>query len=346
MKCISLLKSQSMIIIAITLLYGCSSSTVTVTSDPTSIPNTITPVPSEISSSTADDVVLLHIISGHSKRVLDVVFSAEGDLLASSSQDMTIRLWNVKSGEEVHTFEMKSVDMADIDISIGNLLASGEAIWDLVSMLEIHVLERGSPFPASVAFSPDGSVLALGLYEQQITLWDVVNGELVYVFDMQEDNRTKAMEFSPDGTLLAVGVHDGTVRLLDVVSGKIVSMLKYTGETDIHDLTFSPDGKYLASGGRVSAVVLWNVESGDIVKTFRLTDHAISMDFSPDGRILATAGGGRYEVQLWDVESGTRLYSMPHDDQISSIAFSPDGKMLAVGCFDSNIYLWEVPTNP
>jgi len=334
-------------IIAIALLYGCSPAAAPVSNDPVSNLNTIPPGTGVISRSTAEDVVLLHTFSGHSNRVLDVAFSAQGKYIASSSQDMNIKLWDVRSEQEVHTFRMKSVDMSDIDISIdGNMLASGEAIWDLDSMQEIHALERGSQFPASVAFSPDGSVLALGLFDQQITLWDVTSGQPVYTFDKQEENRTKRMEFSPDGALLAVGVIDGTVRLLDIASGKIIDILKYGGETDIHDLAFSPDGNYLASGGRVPAVILWDVASGEVVRTFRLTDNSISMDFSPDGTILASAGGYEHEVLLWDVESGKLLHSLPHNDQITSIAFSPDGKLLAVGCFDNRIYSWGIPMNP
>jgi WD40 repeat protein len=355
MRCNNFIKAQ-ITIVAIAILYGCNPISVPASNEPDSIlntstpvpiPNAITPTPSVTYSSTTGNAILLHTFSGHGGRVLDVAFSAQGEFLASSGQDRNIRLWDVRSAQEVHTFRMNSVDMADIDISIGrNLLASGEAIWDLESLQEIHALERGSPFPGSVAFSPDGSVLALGLFEQQITLWDVTSGQPVYTFDRQEENRTKRMDFSPDGTLLAVGVIDGTVRLLDVASGEIVIILKYRGETDIHDLAFSPDGNYLASGGRVPAVILWDVTSGEVVRTFRLTDNAISMNFSPDGTILATTGGYEHEVRLWDVESGNLLHSLPHNDHLSSVAFSPDGRLLAAGCYDSNIYLWEIPANP
>ena len=335
-------------ILAIAALYGCNPTSVPEDNEPLSTPNTITSVPGMIPNHTAENVVLWHIFHGHSGRVLDIAFSARGEFLASSDQDMNIRLWDVRSGQEVHTFRMNSVDMADIDISTErNLLASGEAIWDLESMQEIHTLERGSPYPGFVAFSPDGSaVLALGLFEQQITLWDVTSGQPAYTFDRLDENRTKRMEFSPDGTLLAVGVIDGTVRLLDVASGEMVTILAYNGETDIHDLAFSPDGNYLASGGRVPAVILWDVESGEVVRIFRLTDNAISMDFSPDGTILATTGGYEHEVRLWDVESGNLIHSLPHNDPLTSVAFSPDGRLLAVGCCDGNIYVWEILVNP
>ena len=338
--------------IAVALLCACSSASTpesgepvfpSQTVTPVLLPNTVTPVPARTPHSPTGYPLPVRSIQGHSKRVLDVAFSEHGKFLASSSQDMNIKLWDVASGEELHTIPMTSVDMADIDISASrNLLASAEAIWNIESMQEIYVLERGLIYPGFVTFSPDGTALALGLFEQQVTLWDVTGGQPLYSFERQEENRTKSMDFSPDGALLAVGVIDGTVRLYDVASGKIDKILKYSGETDIHHVVFSPDGKYLATGGRQPAVILWDVENGEVVKIFGLTDNAISMDFSPDGMILATAGGSEHEVRLWDVESGNLLLSLPHKDQLSSLVFSPDGKLLAVGSFDGSIYLWEV----
>jgi WD40 repeat protein len=332
---------------AIVISSGCGQNTSHVNNfhlSPTSTSTTDLPV---ISVNNAENVNLVQILSGHSRGVLDVVFSPQGDYLASSGRDLNIKLWDVQSWEEVHAFQMSSVDMADIDISSsGNLLATGEAIWDLETREELHVLERGSHYPAFVAFSPDGSRLALGLLEEQITLWDTASGQPVYTFDQLDENRTKSMEFSPDGSLLAVGDINGRVQLLDVVSGEIVFTLAYSGETDIHGLSFSPDGRYLATGGRILSVILWDVTSGEVVRAFRLTDNSIGMDFSPDGSILATAGGRNFEVRLWDVESGALLASLPHNDQLTSIVFSPDGTLFAVGCSDGNIYLWGIPANP
>ena len=335
-------------IIAIALLCACSPARTPATSAPVS---TLTPsaasAPVVISRSNAKDVVLLHTFKGHTKTVLDVAFSAQGRYLVSSGQDMTIRVWDVSSVQEVHAFRMRSVDMADIDIwTQGNMLASGEAIWDLESMQEIHALERGSPLPASVAFSPDGSMLALGLFEREITLWDVAKGQRMRTLEKREDNRTKRMDFSPDGATLAAGVIDGTIRLFDAASGRIVGVLKYPGETDIHDLAFSPDGRYLASGGRVPAVVLWDAATNQVVRTFGLTDNAISMAFSPDGTVLASAGGYEHQVRLWDVESGEPLHVLPHKDQLARVAFSPDGSLVAAACFDGQIYVWGIPRNP
>jgi WD40 repeat protein len=161
-----------------------------------------------------------------------------------------------------------------------------------------------------------------------------------------EEKRTKRMHFSPDGALLAVGVMDGTVRLYDTESGEIFNTLHYGGETDIHDVAFSPAGNYLASAGRVSAVILWDLASGQVKRTYSVRDTVLNIDFSPDGTLLAAAAGAEKAILLWDIESGDLVRSLPHDDQSMSIAFSPDGRYLAAACFDSQVYLWGIPTSP
>lgn len=339
-------KAQITILI-IAFLCGCSPAASQVVDEPLVYPNTSIPGMGMISSSTVEHLVLMHTFSGHSGIVLDVAFSAGGEFIVSSGQDLNIKFWDVKSRQELQSFRMVSVDMSDIDINTArNLLASGEAIWDLESMQEILTLERGVRYPAFVAFSPDGSELALGLFDKQIDLWDVTSGQLIYSLPKQGNNRTKRMDFSPDGMLLAIGVNDGTVRLWDIESRQYIKTLINPGETDIHDLAFSPDGNYLASGGRMPAVILWNVASGEIVKRFRLTDNLISLAFSPDGTLLASTGGYEHVVHIWSVTSGNLLHSLPHDGQLMSVAFSPDGRFLAAGSFNSQVYLWGIPLEP
>lgn len=334
-------------ILALAFLCGCRPVVVPATNDPASDSDAILSGSSVISNMNVEPIVLIHTFDGQDRRILDIAFSARGEFIASSSQDMKIKLWDVRSRQKLHTFSMMSVDMADIDItSTGTMLASGEAIWNLESMQEVHSLERGSQIPAFIAFSPDGSLLALSRFDQGTRLLDVTSGQLVDVLPEQEEYRTKRMEFSPDGTLLAVGVMNGSVRVWDIQSRELVKILKYSGETDIHDIAFSPDGNFLASGGRFPAVILWDVRSGEVVRKFSVRDGVLNVAFSPDGTLLAVSGGYDEAVLLWDVESGGLLRSLPLEERSIAIAFSPDGRFLAAGCFDSQIYLWGIPANP
>jgi WD40 repeat protein len=299
---------------------------------------------SDESSEVSADLFNLHLtFSAHQGRVLDLAFSSDGEYLATSGQDLAIKLWDPISGEALHSFPMGIVDMADIDISQqGNLLASGEAVWDLESKQEILTLERGSVIPAFVAFSPNGGTLALAPMDQETRLWDLPSGELKYSFPEMEETRSKRMEFSPDGSLLGEGVMDGSIRIWHVEEGELALTLHYSGETDIHDIEFSPDGKYLAYVGRLPWVIVWDLSSGEVVQRFRTLDNMNGVAFSADSRILAASAGAEKAVLLWDMESSKSLGSLPLASQSMALGFSPDGRWLAAGTFDGEIFLWSI----
>jgi len=301
----------------------------------------------QISSAAVNEITLLVAYPGHQGRVLDAAFSAGGEILATSGQDRVIRVWDTSSNQELHSFSMHSVDMADIDISITDqLLASGEAIWDLESGQELFNLERGSPIPALVAFSPDGSLLALARLDQGVKLVDTTSGEVTHTFEVGEDQRTKRMEFSPDGSLLAAGVIDGTIRIWDVESGKIVQTLHYRGETDIHDLAYSGDGNFLAATGRLPKSILWDTHSGDVLHTFPMRDNGLGIDFSPDGSLLAVSGGAERSILLFELPGGKLIQTLDLGEQSLAVTFSPDGRYLTAGTFDGQILLFGLSEEP
>ena len=199
----------------------------------------------------------------------------------------------------------------------------------------------------SVAFSPDGKLLASGGLDSIIRLWDVSSYELVTSLTAHTD-QIYSVSFSPDGRLLASGSIDGTFKLWDVSSYELVTSIA-AHKGGLYPAVFSPDGKLLASGGLDDYLIkLWDVSSGELVSTFSGHSGTIaSAVFSPDGRLLAS-GSSDGTVKLWDISRGEPIATLMHYEPASgffSVSFSPDSKRLASGV--KSLYpikLWDVAT--
>ena len=236
----------------------------------------------------------------------------------------------------------------------------------------------------SVAFSPDGSILASGSRDHTVQLWDTVT-ELPIATLIGHTAMARSVAFSPDGSILASGGHDSTVRLWDVATRTPIDVL--TGHTaGVESVAFSPDGSTLASGGHDGTVRLWNPVTGkplEIFGDFPFTVWSVSYSpdgntlaigldiglilgdvsgvrppkfldghtawvesvaFSPDGSMLAS-GSGDNTVRLWDAITGGPIATLTgHTEGINSVAFSPDGTILASGSDDKTIWLWDTAT--
>ncbi len=196
----------------------------------------------------------------------------------------------------------------------------------------------------SLAFSPNGELMAAGTAAGEISLWKTADAQLVAI--LQDDAAPIwAVAFSPDGVLLAGGGTDHVVRLWDVNSAQLRARLLGHTKT-IRCVAFSPDGATLASGGDDRTVHLWDIQSRQL-RCILEKGHAHSVRsvaFSPDGEILAT-GSDDYKVILWDLSSGEIQQTLlGHSGWVKSVAISPDGEILASASHDQQVLLWDLHT--
>jgi WD40 repeat protein/mono/diheme cytochrome c family protein len=196
----------------------------------------------------------------------------------------------------------------------------------------------------SAAFSPDGSLLALGGY-RTVKILDAATQKVLRALDGMPGNANSVQFIAGGEQLMAAGGEPGLfgeVRIWNVADGAPLRTIR--GHKDcLYDAALSPDGATLATAGYDQQILQWNFSTGELLRTLSGHNAAVyDLEFSPDGQILASASGDR-TVKLWNVASGERLDTLGQSLlELYAVAFSPDGKRVAAGGVDNRIRVWEI----
>jgi WD40 repeat protein/tetratricopeptide (TPR) repeat protein len=244
------------------------------------------------------------MLEGHTATVWCAAWSPDGTILATGSDDKSIRLWDGKSGAPLKTLAGHKAQVRH------------------------------------VAFSRDGTSLASGSFDNTIRLWDPKTGDLRETLD--DTAGVYFVAYSKDGKRLVAASAESSPRVWNVPERTPLWKLEgHAGRA--WAVAMSPRDDLIASAGTDRLVKIWKADSGEIVHTLAGHRAPVgSVAFSPNGRIVASAGGHDGTARLWDSATGEPVYDPLPCGVVYEVAFSADGSLLATSCADETVRVWDV----
>ncbi|NLX97266.1 MAG: protein kinase [Rhodopirellula sp.] len=294
----------------------------------------------------------------HATGVREVSLSEDSRFLGSASEDGQVRIWDTRSGEVSHSFDVTATAICggDIRFSPDNRFAavvngSEVDLWDVNSGMKIRSIAPGVRVEC-IAFNRTGEVLAVGGAGRDLILYDANTGSVMKKLRGHNDVLVVVASFdNSDDTLVTISIN-GIVTAWNTSSGELIHRFEtyHTWRRKsrtglVFAFAMSSDGKRVACGGG-NEVCLWDVRSEKQLKVLSCRS-AGCCALSRDGRLLALEGGeDENNIDLWNVKTGTQLARLVgHKASVGSIAFSNDGKSLASGSDDSTVRIWELDTD-
>lgn len=296
------------------------------------------------------------LLEGHSHRILGLRFSVDGRLLASKSEDHTVRLWRTDSWKSVAILHetsnpilgglafhpqqplLATCNQAENIVHLWRLdydtLFSVKEDRDFSARILIeHTDEQTEEFSAAALPKEPLASGSQELFPPGFTLKQTLHA----------DGNVCEIDWDPDGKTLAAALTNDVIQLWEGGEGK--SCQHFTGHEDtVYEVSWSPNGRWLASGSTDQTVRLWDGQNGILLHTlYGHSNDVGSLIWSPDSTLLAS-GSRDQTIRLWDSQQGTFLRTLEgHRGPIYDLDWSPDGEMLVSASFDKTIRIWKVP---
>ncbi len=287
---------------------------------------------------------------GH-PQVFDVAVSPDGELVATSGGDATVRTWNATTGQPIRQPDVHTDRVVCLAFSPdGTQIASGGAdrtvrVWEVSTGRQLHVFTGHAGPITSVAFSPNGKHLLTTVDDMEAHWRNLSMSGERRIFKPDQGERLASAKIHPNNRQVYLATDTGRIIVADLASGEVVNSysLDFTGK--LRSVGFSPDGTSIVTVVEHRKIFLWNAATGEQLLHIDTPGGTVnSVWLSPDAKLLGT------RTQIWNAETGAKLSRLQvgYRPMFSSyresrqLAISPDNQYCATEYKLGVLGFWRV----
>jgi WD40 repeat protein len=302
-----------------------------------------------ICSSIVAQEPLLVLPVGHTDGIVSAVFSPDGKLVLTASEDYTARIYDAFSGKELRTFNKLPDALISAVFSPDNKLAltlcqdNTARIYDVVTGEESKLLGDYANNINYAVFLSEGKKILTVNKEGNVRIHNIEIGRKRASKEIELKNFFNSEVLSSDGKLILVKGDDNTIRIWDIKTGIESLVLKgHTGE--INSAVLSPDGKFVISSSMDSTARIWDSKTGFKIITLKEDDGQVnSAVLSQDGKFVISSSTIHGTARIWDSKTGSEICTLKrHQGQVYSAVFSLDGKFALTASEDHTARIYDV----
>ena len=302
---------------------------------------------------------LLYTLYGHTQRVKAVVITPNGKQVISGSDDKTLKVWNLETGEEIFTLighrnsQHGSINTLAVTPNskqvISGSLDDTLKVWDLETRKELFTLTGHRKPVNAVAVTPNGKQVISGSDDKTLKVWDLETGEELFTLFGHLDE-VNAVAVTPNGKQVISGSDDKTLKVWDLETGEELFTL-FGHRARVNAVAVTPNGKQVVSGSGHHidrgdrTLKVWDLETGEeLFALFGHSDWVTGVAVTPNGKQVVSVSGDK-TVKVWDLETTEELFTLTgHSNWIEGVVVTPDGKQVISASRDKTLKIWNLET--
>lgn len=301
---------------------------------------------------------------GHTKATTAVAVTRDGKKAISGSDDRTLIVWNLDTGEILHTLvgHTDAVNKVVVTPDEKKAISGSDdytlIVWNLETGEKLHTLQGHTQRINALIVTGDGQQVISAASDNTLKIWDLENGRELHTLRRKKQSqiqlRQSWRDFQEGISQLPQALFNFQLKFFESVQLRqfqkrgfdLINRINALERVKVTDVALIPDGKRVISSSGDHTLTVWNLEDGtEQLTLYGHKDRVNAVVVTPDGRRAISAAGYIYDytLKVWDLENGTELYTLSsHNARINAVAVTPDGKLAVSASDDNTLKVWNL----